>query len=245
MRFIILALGVGIGMLLKMIAPIEEPSGRQPDPPAAEQPDENSVPDENSQETNEKTTHFEDPLVPPLVIPGLAVSHGDTATQFTSVTDLNAFDEFAHDSKATFHPHGEQVCASGCAASRHPTPELSAERFQELLDRYAIQPMSEESTALEELLFYGRQSRTLLAQLGPGALDPLRAAMLEVELHRNQALIEIRLVDEAGEIRSWQTPTQVPLDRRHVFEMQTKRLQPLVTSGTVKRVGLDYVWTRL
>jgi hypothetical protein len=37
----------------------------------------------------------------------------------------------------------------------------------------------------------------------------------------------------------------VPLDRRHVFKMDTKDLPPLITSGTVKRVGLHHLWTRL
>jgi len=37
----------------------------------------------------------------------------------------------------------------------------------------------------------------------------------------------------------------VPFDRRHVFEMKTNSLQPLVTSGTVKRVGLNHAWIRL
>ena len=40
-------------------------------------------------------------------------------------------------------------------------------------------------------------------------------------------------------------PERVPLDRRHVFELTPADLQPLVASGTVKRVGLHHIWTRL
>jgi hypothetical protein len=46
-------------------------------------------------------------------------------------------------------------------------------------------------------------------------------------------------------VRSWLDPTEVPFDRRHVFEMEASGVQPLVTSGTVKRVGLYHLWTRL
>ena len=37
----------------------------------------------------------------------------------------------------------------------------------------------------------------------------------------------------------------VPLDRRHEFDMQVNNVQPLITSGTVKRVGLYHLWNRL
>jgi len=57
--------------------------------------------------------------------------------------------------------------------------------------------------------------------------------------------ISLRILDEAGRVRSRINGVRVPLDRRHVFEMENEGLQPLVTSGTVKRVGLDHLWTRL
>jgi len=52
-------------------------------------------------------------------------------------------------------------------------------------------------------------------------------------------------LDEAGEVRSWLPATRVPLDRRHEFDMEVHDVQRLITSGTVKRVGLDHLWTRL
>ena len=69
--------------------------------------------------------------------------------------------------------------------------------------------------------------------------------MLDDELKKTHVLVSLRVLDESGAIRSKLTNVRVPLDRRHVFAMQNEGLQPLVTSGTVKRVGLDHLWTRL
>jgi hypothetical protein len=94
--------------------------------------------------------------------------------------------------------------------------------------------------------FIPQKSRSLLIESeGFGPLDAERSRFLWNELARSHAHVSIRLVDEHGEIRSWLEPTEVPFDRRHVFNMKTRRVQPLVTSGTVKRVGLYHLWTRL
>jgi hypothetical protein len=154
-------------------------------------------------------------------------------------------DVFAHDDRATFHPHGDRVCASGCAASRHPTEGLTNARFRKLLAEYSIEPLHEPGVALETLLYYGRQAATLLDSEGTGPLDGLRAALLKRELARQQAEVEIRVLDARGRVRASLPLTKVPLDRRHEFELDTHNLQPLVASGTVKRVGLDYLWMRL
>ncbi len=143
-------------------------------------------------------------------------------------------------------PHGEQLCASGCALSRHPTPTLGLKKFHALLESYAQEPMSEASPALEELLYHGRQVLTLLASHGGSPLDTERLAFLEQELRRDTVRIELRVVDQEGRVRSSFEPTSVPLDIRHVFDMETDDLpRPLITSGTVKRVGLHHFWQRL
>lgn len=191
-----------------------------------------------------------DPLVPPLDIPGLTGSPHDTANEKLSGDELLAprgFDllaDFAHDSRASFHPHGTQVCASGCATSNHPTETLTAARFHQLLEQYMHEPL-ESSAALDALLYYGRQARDMLERDGAAPLDVPRAALLKRELARTHARVLVRVVDADNRIRAWLPATAVPLDRRHVFEMETSGVQPLVTSGTVKRVGLDYLWTRL
>jgi len=187
----------------------------------------------------------------PRHAPGLA-EHAGGAAHATAHHDAGhhgaqriSTGDFAHGDRAVFEPHGEQVCASGCAASRHPTTPLVTNEFHELLREFGRQPMSEDSPAFEKLLYYGKQTQQRLQRYGCGSLDPLREQVLKRELKKTHASVQIRLVDEHGEIRSWLPATPVPLDRRHVFDMEAKGVQPLVTSGTVKRVGLYHLWTRL
>ncbi|MEK6247188.1 MAG: hypothetical protein N2C12_03355 [Planctomycetales bacterium] len=185
---------------------------------------------------------YAEPLVPPINIPGLTPIAQKQRISDNASTILNAF---IHDPQASFHAHGSEVCASGCAASNHPTEQLTSEHFNYLLAQFATQPVDETSPAFEELLFYGRQTQSLIEQEGLGGLDRLRSSVLIAELQRTHAAVSIRLIDEHGIVRSHLNPTRVPLDRRHVFTMETHDLQPLVTSGTVKRVGLHHLWTRL
>ncbi|MEO8498494.1 MAG: hypothetical protein ABI614_25805 [Planctomycetota bacterium] len=175
-----------------------------------------------------------DPLISPII-----------SSELTDVRlNSRAFD-FTHGDRANFHPHGEQVCASGCAASRHPTETLTRERFNGLLLEYADEPLGDAGPAQDALLYFGRQAAQLLATERPGRLDPVRAAVLKHELARDHAQIEIRVVDALDRVRASLPGTDVPLDRRHEFELDTYELQPMIASGTVKRVGRDFLWTRL
>jgi hypothetical protein len=170
----------------------------------------------------------------------------ESDTQLRSVFPPTLFgDQFVHGSRALFHPHGHEVCSSGCAVSRHPTGELTAPVFRGLLSQFAREPMDETSRAFETLLFYGPQAKKLLDSEGSAPLDPVRASVLRGELSRTHARIAIRVLDEHGAVRTSLPPTRVPLDRRHVFVMDTHKVQPLETSGTVKRVGLYHLWNRL
>lgn len=158
--------------------------------------------------------------------------------------DTRRFD-FSSDERAHFHPHGKQVCASGCALSNHPTPVLSRDEFLSLIAQCAVGPMNETNHALETLMYYGRQADVQLDGLGTNPLDAPRLEFLRRELSRSYASISLRLIDERGVIRAELPPTRVPLDRRHVFELDATDLPPLVASGTVKRVGLHHLWTRI
>lgn len=198
----------------------------------------------------------DDPLIPPIELPGLVATQTDDGHASAWVlpkwgtTQLGPrwpidLGRFEHDRRAIFHAHGEQVCASGCAASRHPTKELSSQLFRKLLSEYSQGPLTEDNLALEALLYYGPQTLQYLDASARATLDTSYDRFLVRELQRTKTVISIRVIDESGIVRSWIDEAQVPLDRRHVFAMETRRIQPLVTSGTVKRVGLDYLWTRL
>lgn len=188
-----------------------------------------------------------DALVPPILLDGdsiVSATELHTARFSPAGSDLFGPD-FTADPRASFHPHGEEVCASGCAASRHPTPELSREHFRKLIAEFSLDPMNESSRALEELLYYGRQTQSLIRSAGVKPLNQERARFLKQELRRTHALWSFRIVDEMGVVRSEMKRTRVPLDRRHVFDMEEDDLPPLITSGTVKRVGLHHLWTRI
>ncbi len=190
-----------------------------------------------------------DPLVAPIHIPGLPPKmnsdHPAGSWQGGPLFSNIGIGEFVTDFQARFHAHGSQVCASGCAASNHPTKELTTSGFRQLMTQCAAGPLDETNQAFETLLFFGRQTRVMLEREGYGPLNPEQARTLWRELSRTHARISIRVIDEHRVVRSSLKPTRVPFDRRHVFDMDTNNLQPLVTSGTVKRVGLHHLWTRL
>ncbi len=252
---ILIVLGVGLGYLARvLLGPPEEPGidNRFLTPsPVIDTLDSNNfdsydgseIPFDRRDSNNENANHTSCPneaelnaggLVPPIQLFD-AKGFRDTSSGGR---------EFEHDSTALFEPHGKKICASGCAASRHPTAELKTGYFRKLMQTY-VAGQSGESEALEELLYYGPQTVRLIRESGFCGLDSERRNFLWNELQTTHATISIRVVDESGMVRTRAESTRVPLDRRHVFEMETNNLQPLVTSGTVKRVGLDHIWVRL
>lgn len=236
---LLVLLGLGLGNLARLILgdPDDGPEfpRRFPRPvPANFQPsDKDQIPDLPLSQLHKD----ENTLIPPL-----DVKHPTKPNPDTLVWESNSPES---EKLAIFQPHGDKVCASGCALSRHPTGYLSEFRYRALLLDYAVQPLSNDSLALEELLFYGPQSLAYLDRIGSDVLDSQRANLLRRELSRTHASVSIRVIEKDGTRRSWLPPTKVPFDRRHVFEMKTNALQPLVTSGTIKRVGLNHIWARL
>ena len=247
-RFTLVLLGLALGWLARIVlgVPAEEtgPSrviDRQLPPPSEEVID---LPILNPDGSPKTFPGDESGLVEPLRLPGVFFE-GNLEHQGDPSFAMEADEDFAHDSNATFEAHGEQVCASGCAASRHPTERLTRTEFRQLLKEYTFEPMDQTNNALESLLYYGPQTRRLMESEGVGQLDSQRAGFLWEQLMVTHAKISIRVTDDQGVVRTWIDPTRVPFDRRHVFEMQTNDVQPLVTSGTVKRVGLNHHWVRL
>lgn len=238
----LVVLGIGLGYLARLIlgAPVDDAVP----PRTIERP----LPQQSEADRQEvidlpiirpgKTDEPESGLVPPIHLPG-------SLPVFASQTSNVSKDLLTHDPTALFEPHGVQVCASGCAASRHPTKTLTREHFENLIVAYTYEPMDQTNNALEELVYFGSQTRKMIEFYGVGQLDTPRAKFLWDQLKYDKAKVSIRVLDQSGTIRTWIEPTVVPFDRRHVFEMQTNDIQPLVTSGTVKRVGLNHIWARL
>ena len=244
-RLGILFLGVVLGLVCKWAFSDASKGQPKPDTDTPAKADSKPGDDETSHNNNVEV----DPLVPPANIDGVMVSLdngsmiGDGHESASHLPLLTS--EFFTGERALFEPHGDKVCASGCAVSRHPTAKLTRSDFRHLIEQFADDPIDETSKPYEELLFYGRQTLDMMNRYGVGALDENRENSLREELVRTQAKISIRVVDDDGEIRTSLPPTSVPLDRRHVFTMDVNNVQPLVTSGTVKRVGLYHLWTRL
>jgi len=148
--------------------------------------------------------------------------------------------------RAHSEPHGHQQCASGCAVSHHPTQRLSIAECQSLLVAYQKTPFDQQGDALDALLYYGVQTQVRLRnQLLSDLLDADHLRFLKTELSRDRAIVAIRLVDQFGKVRANLPPTEVPQHVRQVFKFDVHDIQPLICSGTVKRVGKNHIWQRL
>ncbi|MBP88395.1 MAG: hypothetical protein CMJ64_17055 [Planctomycetaceae bacterium] len=145
---------------------------------------------QRSAETNRPSVQFEGEtehsIVETLVLPIELLSSNESLAREPT-------HEFVYGDRASFHPHGEQVCASGCAASRHPTEELTRARFRRLLTEYATESIDEPGEAFETLLYFGRQADAWLARDGAGSLDLMRANALRYELKRANAQMSFRV----------------------------------------------------
>jgi len=245
--------GIALGWIARLVigAPAEElgPARSINRPLNAEHEDEDiDMPIIRSESTPQEPDAQDESggLVPPIRLPGTFAIFGSSSQQHLEHVRTGVlFDEQAHDEDAVFEAHGEQLCASGCALSRHPTGELTSTHFIDLVKQFADGPLDDTNSALEELIYFGPQTRRLIETEGVGDLAMERARFLWDQLTVTHAKISIRVKDETGAVRTWIDATSVPFDRRHVFAMKTNNVQPLVTSGTVKRVGLNHVWTRL
>jgi hypothetical protein len=250
-RLGLILLGISLGWIARLVlgAPFEAPGPprtiNRPIESVSDDPTNDPGSESNSSADSQSELKESGGLVPPIQLPGTIGIFGSHQEHRDHVRVKVLFDEQSHDEDAFFEAHGEQQCASGCAVSRHPTAELTEKKFDRLIKRISAGEMDETNQALEELIYFGGQTRKLIEANGVGELEKDRAAFLWDQLSITHAKISIRVKDETGDVRTWIEPTLVPFDRRHIFDMETNNVQPLVTSGTIKRVGQKHLWTRL
>ena len=133
-------------------------------------------------------------------------------------------------------------CNTVCSLDQAPKLTLTETELAELLAAWSQEAMRAPTLALETLLFHGDSTLTLLDGQD---LPPERRSFLEHELSRDQAILEMRLVDDTGATRGELKPTMVDLsEKQHLSFQGTGSLGSLVTGGKVKRVGLNHLWSR-
>ncbi len=144
----------------------------------------------------------------------------------------------------TLLPGNSGACHS-CSLTQHDLPTISDATLLEHLDEYAGLPLGSESSAIDQLLFHGDRTRTLLRS-NPARLPARQRAFLERELNRTHARVFLRVVDAAGNVVTHVDGARVPLDeKQHLMGSNLVALKPHEFNGTVKRVGLHHLWTRM
>ncbi len=132
-------------------------------------------------------------------------------------------------------------CSSTCETDVQPIRE---EDWLVALDAWRSQPLGLASIELETLLFYGKESKNWLPVYGK-ELPVAHRRYLEKELARDQVAVEMRLIDENGEIRGTLAPPAFHLkEKQHLPFSETGTLGFFEASGKVKRVGVSHLWSR-
>lgn len=146
---------------------------------------------------------------------------------------------------ASEHTDGFE-CAGGCeTAPPMVNDDLSQEEFLRLRDAVAQEPVGLASLSLETLLFHGEATAAYLDFLGPGPLRADQVDFLRQELRRTHVQVSFRVVDEEGFVHASLSPTEVPLGKKQHVHLHTEgALGDLEAGGTVRRVGLNHVWSR-
>ena len=143
-------------------------------------------------------------------------------------------------------PSGGDVCAVGCAAAPASQLLLSEAEYLDLALRYADEPLEPGSSALEALLFHGADTLGWLDSLGSAGLDEEREAFLRRELERTHVRLSVRVVGSGGIVRVRLDDALAPLGvKQHMTATRVLDLRTPEISGTVRRVGLNHLWTRL
>ncbi|MEK7486779.1 MAG: hypothetical protein AABZ60_20850 [Planctomycetota bacterium] len=137
-------------------------------------------------------------------------------------------------------------CAGGCGTVPSSLPTLRDPEIILLLEQLGQKPLTEENSALETILFHWKQVREYLMQHGFGSLSETQIDFLKKELSKEYVFVSLRGIDEEGVERIHMKSYKAPLGiKQHIYIADPHQLQPLEASGTVQRVGLNHLWTRI
>jgi len=139
---------------------------------------------------------------------------------------------------------GASCSKTSCSFGDDSHDSISEEEFVVLLDQWASEPLGASTLALDTLLFDSARSAALLEAHGD-RLTAERRQWLADELARSEVVVEMRLVDEHGDVRGGLASSDFPLrEKQHLPFADTGSLGWLETGGKVKRVGLAHLWSR-
>ena len=132
-------------------------------------------------------------------------------------------------------PEPPPSCVGGCAAVPADGTALSRNQTHELVQALTAMPAGTDCPELEELLFQG-------TPVDASGLSPEWRAFLDRELSRKTVILSLRIG----------TPPRVELTRTlpigprtHLRADRAVGVTPPEVTLTVKRVGLDHLWTRI
>lgn len=134
-------------------------------------------------------------------------------------------------------------CGS-CSHTKYQDPSLTQEEITNLLVGWKKQNW-QGGEYVEKLLYYQSQIEPQLDKFR-SLLPPTQLEFLQREMKRQTVEIEIRAIDQQGNIYAHLKPQQVPLGvKQHLQVTPSTSLQPHEFNGTVKRVGKDHLWVRM
>lgn len=137
-------------------------------------------------------------------------------------------------------------CKTGCAVADHGQGRLADDELVDWLQAYQDSDETLASVALETLLYHGAQVREFVRENAWASLDSKHRQKLQTELGRIYAVVELRLVNDEGELVSRMPPTEVLVgEKTHLHVPSFLGVPSFEISGTVKRVGVAHLWARL
>jgi hypothetical protein len=163
-----------------------------------------------------------------------------------SVGSCGTLDEHRNDIDSGAPPPIEFSCAGGCETAPPMGAEgLTEDNYYQLLQQVAAEPVGTPSLALETLLFHGDATRRYLDELGASSLTDEQENFLRAEVAKTSVTVAFRVVDEEGVVSASLVPTTLPLgEKQHVHLETEEGLGDVEAGGTVRRVGLNHVWSR-